>query len=134
MDERDYSAADMDIDSEMFDEDEMDPIAQLNVNNVIQPMSLFKLQFQNDNLNSRNNVRAMIDEYNLKIEEETERYNPWFSEADVETFMQTKVIRRTTSLYHGNSSFHYDLLYGRWECLRSNNWKCSACSHQVRRY
>lgn len=104
MDERDYSGADMDIDSEMFDEDEMDNVAQLNANDVIQPMLLFKLKFQNDNLNSISNVRAMIDEYNFKIKEERERYIREFRGTDVEVYKQTKVTKRTTSLYHGNSS------------------------------
>lgn len=88
-------------DGEMFNDEETENVVQLDADEVIQPMMLFKLDFKNNNVSTVDNVGAMIDECNSKIDKESEKFTIEFNGEDgVEVYKQTKVSKRSTSLYH----------------------------------
>lgn len=92
---------DMEIDGEVFDDEETENVVQLDADGVIQPMLLFKLNFKNNNISPVDNVQAMIGEYNSKIDRESEQFTIDFNgEGGVEVYKQTKVSKRSTALYH----------------------------------
>lgn len=97
---------DTDMDHEMFDDDDDESVDVVQAANIIQPMSLYKLDFTRNDLSPRDSVRAMIDEYNSKIRQQTEHYGLDVNgEGDVETYKQTKYAQRSTSLYHGTTKY-----------------------------
>src|ERR1700742_1349151 len=93
---------DMEIYNEMSDDEEIENIDQLIPADVaIQPMLLFKLDFQNNDVSIKDNVRAMIEKYNSRISEATERYKMLeFNDEFADIYNQTKYKERSTALYH----------------------------------
>lgn len=88
------------IDAEEGDE----VVDMIPTNDIVQSMNLYRLNFEDEiNISRKDNVRAMIEKYNLRIKDPAERYKQIVVPDDdfADVFIQTKSNEKSNALYHG---------------------------------